>query len=342
MPEEVRLWRIEGEDKLREYQRGSLKLESRLEAWLAEDISLLSPDLTVIGRQVETTFGGFIDLLCIDRAGDIVIVELKRDKTPREVTAQTLEYASFVKDLSGDRITQIADRYLGGEGSLEAAFKRRFDTDLPDSLNENHRMVVIASEIDPSSERIIKYLSDTHGVDINAATFQYFRAPDGSEFVARVFLIEPTQVKYKTQTKGSSTRLPNLTYAQLEEIASNNGVGDLYRRLVAALEQYTQTGTTRSSIGFTGNFDGSRKTIFSLLPRESSRESGLRFQVYFGRFQTYFGLSEDGALALLPEKREHWKYYPGAGPDYSGFAGCFLNGEEADRFLEGLARSQKK
>jgi hypothetical protein len=227
MPEEVRLWQIESGDKLRECTRAPLNLESRLENWLEQDISLLSQDLLVIGRQVETDFGGLIDLLCIDRDGDIVIVELKRDKTPREVTAQVLDYASFVKDLSSDRIKNLADKYLGGDGSFEKTFNHRFDTDLPDSLNNSHRMLIVASQIYSSSERIIKYLSDSYGVDINAATFQYFKAADGAELVARTFLIEPSQVEYKAQTKGASKRLPNLTYEELEEIADHNGMGDL-------------------------------------------------------------------------------------------------------------------
>lgn len=71
--------------------RASLDLESRLEEWLAADISILDPGLLVIGCEVETDFGGFIDLLCVDVAGDLVVVELKRDKTPREITAQALD-----------------------------------------------------------------------------------------------------------------------------------------------------------------------------------------------------------------------------------------------------------
>jgi RecB family endonuclease NucS len=97
MPEEVRLWRIQGGDTLSEITRAPLDLEARLEMWLECDISILSPGLLAIGRQVETDFGGFIDLLCLDHTGDVVVVELKRDKTPREITAQILDYGSWVK-----------------------------------------------------------------------------------------------------------------------------------------------------------------------------------------------------------------------------------------------------
>ena len=99
MPKEIRVWQVNPGDELREVPRKSLDLESRLEVWIEQDISVLSDDLLVIGRQVLTDYGDYIDLLCLDRSGDVVVVELKRDTTPREVTAQALDYASWVRDL---------------------------------------------------------------------------------------------------------------------------------------------------------------------------------------------------------------------------------------------------
>ena len=54
MAEEIRIWQIEDHDKLKEIKRSRLDLEKRLEVWLEKDISTLSEDLLVIGRQVET------------------------------------------------------------------------------------------------------------------------------------------------------------------------------------------------------------------------------------------------------------------------------------------------
>ena len=62
--------------------RSRLDLEGRLEDWLCKDIGLLSDDLLVIGRQIEQ-YGTPLDLLAVDRDGNLVVVELKRDRTPR-------------------------------------------------------------------------------------------------------------------------------------------------------------------------------------------------------------------------------------------------------------------
>ncbi|MBM3303075.1 MAG: DUF91 domain-containing protein, partial [Deltaproteobacteria bacterium] len=301
MPQDVRLWEILDGDSLREIRKARLDLEERVENWLEKDITIVSDDLLVIGRQVGTDFGGAIDILCLDRNGDAVILELKRDKTPREVTAQVLDYASWVQDLSNERLTEIADTYLCDRGPLEEAFSSRFGVELPEILNEHHKMLVVASEIDSSSERIIRYLSDSYGVGINALTFQYFRGEGGRESLTRVFLIEPSQVEYSTQTKAASKRRPPLTYEALQEMAERNGVGELYEPLEEALTDcFDQRTTTMSSIALVGIIAGGRKTIFSLKPGESDSGRGLRFEIYADRLGEYLGVDRNDMVGLLP------------------------------------------
>ena len=306
---------------------------------MIQEGAIISDDLLVVGRQVQTAFGGIIDLLCLDSQGDVTIVELKRDKTPREITAQTLDYASWVKDLSNERIAEIANAYFGKSDSLDEAFRRRFGTRLPEVINENHKILIVGSELDSSSERIIRYLSETYGVGINVATFGYFRNDQGQEFLARVFLIEPEQVEYNAQTISGSKRQPPLTYEELRELANHNGVGVTYTTLVEGLRNlFDKMGTTRSSVAFKGN---PQNTILSLIPGESSSNSGLRFQVYSTRLAEYLNTSEQEAISLLPEYKEEWEYGKGGGPEWSGFAGFFKDLEASQRFLAALDKAKR-
>ena len=125
MTQRIRLWKVAEGAVPEEIPNSGVGLEKRLEDWLARDISMLDPNLLVVGRQVPTAFGGFIDLLCIDREGFLVVVELKQGQTPREVTAQALDYASWAKDLNTDDIEEIAEKYLKMEGSLEEALEEK-------------------------------------------------------------------------------------------------------------------------------------------------------------------------------------------------------------------------
>jgi RecB family endonuclease NucS len=61
-----------------------------------KDPSMLGIDVLLVGRQVTTASYGRIDLLAIDDEANLVVLELKRNKTPREIVAQALDYASWV------------------------------------------------------------------------------------------------------------------------------------------------------------------------------------------------------------------------------------------------------
>jgi len=63
MPDDVRLWAVREGDSLVEISRTRLDLEARIENWIKLDASVLLPGLLVIGNQVETDYGGYIDLL---------------------------------------------------------------------------------------------------------------------------------------------------------------------------------------------------------------------------------------------------------------------------------------
>jgi Endonuclease NucS len=279
MGAEVHLWQVDSE-QLSEIVPARLDLESRLQEWLARDISILDPALLVIGREVPTDFGGFIDILCVDAEGDLVIVELKRNRTPREVTAQALDYASWVTSLSNDRVSAIAGEYPNITEDFESAFRAKFGVELPETLNEDHRILVVGSEIDSSSERIISYLSREHGVNINAATFQYYLQPNGPELLARVFLLDPSEVELKTRTQGASKRRPNLTDEELRASADEAGVAELYNYAFDAFQAVLYIQRKRASIAFQGKLDRGRRVVINLVPGDSSSEDGLRFQVY--------------------------------------------------------------
>lgn len=194
MPIEVGIWKFD--NGLKRVKMQSLDSESRLEDCLCADLSILSPGLMLIGRQISTDFGKFIDLLAMDADGNLTVIELKRDRTPREVVAQVLDYASWVQNLSFDDITDIYSEKNQGR-ALEAGFAEAFDASPPEKLNESHNLIIVAAGLDPATERIIGYLSDNYGVPLNAIFFQYFKEGE-SEYLTRTWLIDPQEAEAKT------------------------------------------------------------------------------------------------------------------------------------------------
>ena len=103
--------------------------EQQLEDMIVSTPQILSSEWMLIGRQEQTGLGGRIDLLAIAPDASLVLIELKRDRTPREIVAQALDYASWVERLTADQIAQIYRRFSSG-GDLGAAFQVRILADL--------------------------------------------------------------------------------------------------------------------------------------------------------------------------------------------------------------------
>jgi hypothetical protein len=191
---EVGIWRIDS-GPVRRVNAARLEAEKRLEDVLSEDISILGlPPVLVLDRQIVTDFGAFIDILAIDAEGAVYVIELKRDKTPREVVAQALDYGSWVVKLGAEQIatTFESGRFANGR-TFADAFADRFGAE-PETINETHRLIIVATELDASTERIVEYLADVFGVPINAVFFGYFR--DGTaEYLARSWLRAPSDTE---------------------------------------------------------------------------------------------------------------------------------------------------
>ena len=62
----------------------------------------------LIGGQEDTGYGGRINLLAIAPDGSLVLIELKRNRTPREVVGP--DYAGWVEKLRPEEIAAIYSR----------------------------------------------------------------------------------------------------------------------------------------------------------------------------------------------------------------------------------------
>lgn len=183
MPVEMRMWRIDGDDP-KPLASSALPAEKDLQEFLKRDPSLLGERLLVIGSEVTTPYVSRLDLLAIDVDGNLHLLELKRDKTPREVVAQVLDYGSWASNLSRDEIIDIATKHL--DQRFEAAFEDVFGIAPPDELNGELHLTIVAATLDASSERIVAYLRG-FGVPVNAVFFSYLE-DDSRRYLARSWL----------------------------------------------------------------------------------------------------------------------------------------------------------
>lgn len=185
-----KIWSL---DDKRQLTEAELVSEKELEDFLCEHMEVLHPDWLLIGRQVRTAAGKYMDLLCMDHDGDLIVVELKKDLTPREVTAQVIDYASCVAELKLEELAELYLEFSGRTATLNEAYKNKFGAALDEnSVNQNVKMVVVAAKMDDSTERIIRYLRTKYEVDINILFFQIF-SHENKRLLSRVWFGEDVE-----------------------------------------------------------------------------------------------------------------------------------------------------
>ena len=191
MPIQHSLWSLTGKAKPLTATR--LESEKLLEDLIVENPSILNPSWMIIGRQVITDFRGVIDILALQPDGSPVLIELKREKTPRDVTSQLIDYAAWVEKISSERLQQIYESFIPG-GNLQTDYEARFHTGWDDeNIRGDIQLVLVASALDSASERIVTYLSD-RGISINVLFFQSFE-DEGRLYLSRSWLVDPAVVQ---------------------------------------------------------------------------------------------------------------------------------------------------
>jgi hypothetical protein len=129
------------------------KERQHLQEWIANTPEALGEELLIIQKE----FDGFndtnerLDLLALDKDGNIVVIENKLDDTGRDVTWQALKYASYSSTLTKEQIKNIYQSFLDKQGAHENAtdklsifYNQEYDL-IP--LNQGHtqRMILIAA-----------------------------------------------------------------------------------------------------------------------------------------------------------------------------------------------------
>ena len=203
MATEIKTWEIiKGElneinTSLAENNR---KEKEDLEKWIKTNSKILGDDILVFGEQVWTKSGP-LDFIGIDNTGNLVIVELKRDKLARDVLAQAIDYASDLANWDIEKLNEICLKFSGN--SLEDHIAEKFENiELNDLvINKAQRLLLVGFSIDEALSRMIEWLSSKYDLGINAIILNYVVTSSGNELLSRTVIIPEEVEKEKTNKK---------------------------------------------------------------------------------------------------------------------------------------------
>lgn len=246
--------------------------EKRLEQLLHRIPSLLLDEQAlIIGRQigVET---GTLDLLGIDKYGNVVVFELKKgdsgsgSASEGSILSQPQQYAQALQWFSYDDLNDVyqehqterrtmgwPDASMPTDETLLDAFSTHFGTTLePESFNHHQRMVIVAEQITDRTAANARYLRD-EGLHLQCVEVQRFRLSEGEK--TSPTLVASTVVDYDDK-RVQPREEDAITYPQINE--------SIVSRAYTAFEEITRASVPDEL--FPGGFDHREPRMRSLHP----------------------------------------------------------------------------
>lgn len=226
-------------------------LERKLESWIESNPHLVAgaERFAIFGRQVRTGFGRVVDLLAIDESGAVVVIELKRGETPRQVIAQALEYAAWIDSLGVDELDAIAERYTSlhaGDGDdlltlYRSCFGSTEEQEDPDvdpvervTFNHRQRIVIVAEDFSGEVEQTLRYLRSRMGVDISGVRFGIHES--NSELLIETEQVVGREPTASAVSKSAEAAPPPLADEEIVERATSPFVKSAVGELEAWIE----------------------------------------------------------------------------------------------------------
>ena len=125
----------------------------------------------------------------------MVVVELKRDRTPRDVVAQALEYAAFAAKLDVAALEGILGEYRPDEPlGLAEQHREYFDQSEAVAFNKDQRIVIIGQQVTPEIRQTALFLG-SKGIQVTCVEFTFFQAAGGGRLLSQEIVVGGEQAK---------------------------------------------------------------------------------------------------------------------------------------------------
>lgn len=185
----------------RQFQELGFRERDNLQEWIEKNPEVLDPELLIIQKE----YDGFndtrerLDLLAVDKDGNLVIIENKLDDTGRNVIWQALKYASYCSTLTTTQTVKIFQEYLDEQGAGENAKEVLLEfLELDDEdqllLNEgDQRIIFVANNFRKEVTSTVLWLLNH---DINIQCFRatpYSRGEDMFLQIEQIIPLPETQ-----------------------------------------------------------------------------------------------------------------------------------------------------
>lgn len=177
------------------YSENKLLERFDIQEWIDNNSSILGDDYLIIGKEVILPSNVRLDLLVIDKNANLVIIELKRDDSGKDIEWQAIKYASYCAGFTDTEIYNIYDNYLKNKNIYESAKDKikdfleiDNDKEFLDKLNKEQKIILVSRQFHSDVASAVLWLRD-YGVDISCLKLEPFL--DGDNLFIKPSIIIP-------------------------------------------------------------------------------------------------------------------------------------------------------
>jgi hypothetical protein len=298
------------------FKQHGLRERDHLQEWIAKNPSCLNEELLIIQKE----FSGFndtnerLDLLALDKQGNLVIIENKLDDSGRDVTWQGLKYASYCSSLSSKDIVDIYNAYLGN-GSATEMLEEFFESeDYEKELNSGNsqRIMMVAGSFRKEVTSTVLWLMN-YGLRIQcfkATPYQMDRKllinfeqvipmREAEDFIISMAQKNRDNIQHQEETKERHNLRIAFWQRMIERI---NPVSSLYQNINPSKDHWLGAATGMSGVRYTaviskkyvrieltiarGNQEENKAIFDSLINKKESIESSFGSPLEWERLDT--------------------------------------------------------
>ena len=114
-----------------------------IQEWIDSTPDILGEELLIISKELFLPSGKRLDLLAVDKQGNLAIIELKRDNSGSSAEWQAIKYASYCSSFSNEDIYKYFAEYLCSDSDDAQVKIEEFISCEPEELNQKQRISLV-------------------------------------------------------------------------------------------------------------------------------------------------------------------------------------------------------
>ena len=136
---------------------------NHMEDWISKHPQILGEELLVVTTEYDKfdKTSNRLDILAIDNAGKLVVIELKRDVADKFTDLQAIHYAAYISTFTFKDIIEIRAKYYGkSEEEVEDEIINFIENEEFTDFDNQPRIIIVSNEFKEETLASVLWLRD--------------------------------------------------------------------------------------------------------------------------------------------------------------------------------------